>query len=262
MREAMDRLRRDADPRLRDLDAYYGRAFDMLTGKAVAAAFDIADEPDVLRDRYGRHTFGQSALLAPPAGRGGHAVRHGQLRPLGPPWHAAPAQDRGRGPEAHPAAGPGDRGPDRRPDPARAVRLDPRGGDGRVRPHPADEQGRRPRPLGQHVQRPDGLRVDADGPGDRPQQRPRRARRGPARSARRTWPRRSTTTWASTPDRSRSRTGPGGRPTSSTRASRSGSSSVSPASPGRPGSPCANASSARFRRSCRPRCSDRPARFR
>ena len=60
----MDRLRRDADPRLRDLDAYYGRAFDMLTGKAVAAAFDIADEPDVLRDRYGRHTFGQSALLA------------------------------------------------------------------------------------------------------------------------------------------------------------------------------------------------------
>src|SRR5207245_1642580 len=37
---AIDQLHRDADPRLRDLDAYYGRAFDMLTGKAVATAFD------------------------------------------------------------------------------------------------------------------------------------------------------------------------------------------------------------------------------
>ena len=45
MLEAMDELARDADPRLRDLDAYYQRAFDMLTGKAVAAAFDIAAEP-------------------------------------------------------------------------------------------------------------------------------------------------------------------------------------------------------------------------
>jgi hypothetical protein len=30
----------------------------------VAAAFDIAAEPASVRDRYGRHTFGQSALLA------------------------------------------------------------------------------------------------------------------------------------------------------------------------------------------------------
>jgi hypothetical protein len=64
IREAMDRLRRDTDPALRDLDAYYGRAFDMLTGKSVAAAFDIAAEPAAVRDRYGWHTFGQSALLA------------------------------------------------------------------------------------------------------------------------------------------------------------------------------------------------------
>jgi hypothetical protein len=62
--EAMDQLRRDADPGLKDLDAYYHRAFDMLTGQAVTAAFDIAQEPAALRDRYGRHTFGQSALLA------------------------------------------------------------------------------------------------------------------------------------------------------------------------------------------------------
>jgi hypothetical protein len=62
--ESMDQFRRDVDPKLRDVDAYYGRAFDMLTGKAVAAAFDIAAEPATRRDRYGRHTFGQSALLA------------------------------------------------------------------------------------------------------------------------------------------------------------------------------------------------------
>jgi len=62
--EAMNRLRRDADPEIRDLDAYYQRAFEMLTGKAVASAFDIAAEPALVRDRYGRHTFGQSALLA------------------------------------------------------------------------------------------------------------------------------------------------------------------------------------------------------
>jgi hypothetical protein len=64
MREALDGLRRDADARLRDLDSYYGRAFDMLAGKVVADALDIAAEPAAVRDRYGRHTFGQSALLA------------------------------------------------------------------------------------------------------------------------------------------------------------------------------------------------------
>ena len=64
MREALDGLRHDGDARLRDVDSYYGRAFEMLTGKAVADALDIAAEPGLVRDRYGRHTFGQSALLA------------------------------------------------------------------------------------------------------------------------------------------------------------------------------------------------------
>jgi uncharacterized protein (DUF1501 family) len=35
-----------------------------LTSPRVAAAFAIDREPAALRDRYGRHTFGQSALLA------------------------------------------------------------------------------------------------------------------------------------------------------------------------------------------------------
>ena len=62
--ETMDALRREADPKLRDLDAYYQNAFEMLTGRDVATAFDIESEDPKLRDRYGRHTFGQSALLA------------------------------------------------------------------------------------------------------------------------------------------------------------------------------------------------------
>jgi hypothetical protein len=62
--ERLDGLRRDNDTRLDDLDAYQQRAFEMLTGRSVAAAFDIAAEPGAVRDRYGRHTFGQGALLA------------------------------------------------------------------------------------------------------------------------------------------------------------------------------------------------------
>ena len=62
--EAMDQVRRDAATKLRDHDAYTQRAFDMLTGTTAAAAFDIDREDPKLRDRYGRHTFGQSALLA------------------------------------------------------------------------------------------------------------------------------------------------------------------------------------------------------
>ena len=62
--QAMDALRAHGDRHLHDLDAYQQRAFDMLTGKQVAAAFDINAEPASLRDKYGRHTFGQSALLA------------------------------------------------------------------------------------------------------------------------------------------------------------------------------------------------------
>jgi hypothetical protein len=40
------------------------QAFEMLTGSATRAAFDLDQEPATLRDRYGRHKFGQSVLLA------------------------------------------------------------------------------------------------------------------------------------------------------------------------------------------------------
>jgi hypothetical protein len=62
--EEMDRLRQRHDRPLADLGAHYHRAFDLLTSRRVADAFQINAEPAGVRDRYGRHTFGQSALLA------------------------------------------------------------------------------------------------------------------------------------------------------------------------------------------------------
>ncbi len=62
--DAMDNLRRDADKQAADLDEHYRKAFALLTSREATVAFDIAAEPDRVRDRYGRHTFGQSALVA------------------------------------------------------------------------------------------------------------------------------------------------------------------------------------------------------
>jgi hypothetical protein len=46
------------------MDAYYDRAINMLTSTKVRDAFNLTAEPDALRDRYGRTTYGQSCLLA------------------------------------------------------------------------------------------------------------------------------------------------------------------------------------------------------
>jgi len=45
-------------------DTAYARAFNLLTSPESKQAFDLSDEPDKLRDRYGRSTFGQSCLMA------------------------------------------------------------------------------------------------------------------------------------------------------------------------------------------------------
>jgi hypothetical protein len=62
--DAVDRLRLEEEDKAADRDAHYQRAFHLLTSRQVAHAFDIGAEPSPVRDRYGRHTFGQSALLA------------------------------------------------------------------------------------------------------------------------------------------------------------------------------------------------------
>ena len=62
--DRLDQIRRAGEVHKTALDAYTHQAFDLLTSRDVAKAFDIAKEPDKVRSRYGRHVFGQSALLA------------------------------------------------------------------------------------------------------------------------------------------------------------------------------------------------------
>ena len=45
-------------------DSFHDRAFSLLTSPAAKQAFDLAQEPDRVRDWYGRHKTGQSLLLA------------------------------------------------------------------------------------------------------------------------------------------------------------------------------------------------------
>jgi uncharacterized protein (DUF1501 family) len=47
-----------------NLDEYYQRAINLVTSGRARDAFDLSQEPDGLRDKYGRNTFGQSCLLA------------------------------------------------------------------------------------------------------------------------------------------------------------------------------------------------------
>ena len=48
----------------RGFDRYYDRAIEMLTSESVRRAFDLSEEPESLREAYGRTTYGQSCLLA------------------------------------------------------------------------------------------------------------------------------------------------------------------------------------------------------
>jgi hypothetical protein len=58
-----DALRRRLDA-TGEVDAIQRKAFDLLTSPRTRDAFDLEREPARLRDRYGRHTVGQSTLLA------------------------------------------------------------------------------------------------------------------------------------------------------------------------------------------------------
>src|SRR5437879_12164954 len=56
----------DLEKALKDyaIDEYYGKAFDLVLSGKAREAFDLTKEPDKVRDRYGRTTFGQGALLS------------------------------------------------------------------------------------------------------------------------------------------------------------------------------------------------------
>ena len=64
--QSFDRLRREIDRAgsMGALDTFNEEAFSMVASDAARRAFDISREDPRLRDRYGRHSWGQSVLLA------------------------------------------------------------------------------------------------------------------------------------------------------------------------------------------------------
>ncbi len=64
--QGFDNLRRDVDSGdlMESMDVFNRRAAAMLTSTHVREAFDIAQEDDAVRDRFGRHGWGQRAILA------------------------------------------------------------------------------------------------------------------------------------------------------------------------------------------------------
>lgn len=64
--KTFDRFRRDVDRKrsMVALDKFNERAMNMLTSPRTAEAFNLSKEPDDIRDRYGRTSWGQSLLLA------------------------------------------------------------------------------------------------------------------------------------------------------------------------------------------------------
>jgi len=61
-----DTLRRDIDDTgvMEGLDTFKSQALEMVAGDRMREAFDLNSEDSQLRDEYGRHRYGQSALLA------------------------------------------------------------------------------------------------------------------------------------------------------------------------------------------------------
>ncbi|MEX2287096.1 MAG: DUF1501 domain-containing protein [Planctomycetaceae bacterium] len=64
--QTFDRLRADLDlsENMHGCDEFRRLAFEMLTSQTAARAFDLTQEEATLRDRYGRHLWGQGCLLA------------------------------------------------------------------------------------------------------------------------------------------------------------------------------------------------------
>lgn len=63
---SFDRLRRDVDQsgRWKALDRFEREAYELVSSPAARKAFDLSNEDPRIRELYGRHTWGQSTLLA------------------------------------------------------------------------------------------------------------------------------------------------------------------------------------------------------
>ena len=66
LRRELDLFRRrvDSSVSFQQQDRYTQEAFNLVLGGAAQKAFDLTREPDEVRDRYGRDSFGDKALLA------------------------------------------------------------------------------------------------------------------------------------------------------------------------------------------------------
>jgi hypothetical protein len=64
--KGMDQMRRDIDASgmMESMDRFNQQAINMMTSPRARDAFDVSKEPEKLRDRYGRHSWGQRALMA------------------------------------------------------------------------------------------------------------------------------------------------------------------------------------------------------
>lgn len=62
--KTVDQFRQRSEQALVNMNDHQQAAYNLLTSPGVRNAFDLSQEPEALRDNYGRHTFGQSALLA------------------------------------------------------------------------------------------------------------------------------------------------------------------------------------------------------
>jgi len=65
--EELDGWQRAAESRgagVAERTRFYQQAYDLITSPAAKRAFRVEEEPDRVRDRYGRNRFGQAALLA------------------------------------------------------------------------------------------------------------------------------------------------------------------------------------------------------
>ena len=64
--KGVDKLRRDidVDGSLHALDEHYRQAVDMIFSERFRQAFDLGQERDAVRERFGRHAWGQRAILA------------------------------------------------------------------------------------------------------------------------------------------------------------------------------------------------------
>ena len=68
LRTALDRMKRFRDAGSNDpslaFDTYYDQGLELVTSETAQAAFDLHQEPDATKERYGRNDFGQRLLMA------------------------------------------------------------------------------------------------------------------------------------------------------------------------------------------------------